>query len=209
MADLYGTPEKAQLKRRLFEIGLETLRSLGYTIERAHGGSSVRRVTKDGESKLVSIRTTQDRYIAFPRKKDGTWRTLDEVDIVVAVSVDDADAPRYAWVHLLPGDEMRDRFKRSYDARKASGLRMPPGRGIWLALYNKESTDHPRRVGAGAGLVHPRLATVPLAVNDDGLRPQAPTTVEQRGGLTIVEAKRLLAKSLGINESSIKITVEA
>jgi hypothetical protein len=208
MTDVYGTPEKVRLKRRLFEIGLETLKSMGYTVERAQGGSSVRRVTKDGESKLVSIRTTQDRYIAFPRKKDGAWRTLDEVDIVVAVSVDDREAPRYAWVHLLPGDEMRDRFRRSYEARKALGLKMPPGRGIWLSLYKKESTDNPRRVGAGAGLAHPRVATVSLAEGDNGPGPQQPI-VEPPVGLTITEAKRLLAKSLGVNESSIKITVEA
>ena len=209
MTNVYQTPDKVWLKRRLFEIGVEVLESEGYTVERAPGGASVRRISKDGESKLVSIRTTQDRSIAFPRETNGKWRTLDEVDVVVAVSVDDREAPRYAWVHFLPGDEMRDRFRRSYEARKASGLRMPPGRGIWLSLYRKESTDNPRLVGAGAGLVHPRVATVSLDNSDTGPRPTSPPPIEPPAGLTITEATRLLAKSLGVDESSIKITVEA
>lgn len=208
MTNVYGSPEKVQLKRRLLEIGIEVLKSEGYTVERAPGGSSVRRITKDGESKLVSIRTSQDRFIAFPRRKDGRWRTLDDVDLVVAASVDDKEAPKYAWVHFLDGDDMRDRFNRTYEARKAAGLKIPAGRGVWLSLYKPESTDHPRRVGAGAGLVYPRVATIPLDPDDTGPGPRQPV-VEQPVGLTITEAKRLLASSLGVDESSIKITVEA
>lgn len=40
--------------------------------------------TKGKDNKVVSIRTTQDRSIAFPRiEGDKNWRTLDEVDAVV------------------------------------------------------------------------------------------------------------------------------
>ena len=67
MTNIFGQPEKLDLKRELFAIGVKALEDAGWTVERATGSgkSSVRRIKKGGESKLVSIRTTQDRWIAF------------------------------------------------------------------------------------------------------------------------------------------------
>jgi hypothetical protein len=208
MADVYKTPEKTSLKRRLFEIGLETLRSEGYKVERipGFGKASVRRITKGADQKVVSIRTTQDRHIAFPRLPDDSgWRTLDDVDMVVAVSVDDAESPKNAWVHFLDGSDMRDRFNRTYKARLAADRTIPLGRGVWLSLYHPESKDRPDHVGAGAGLQNPKVGVVPLLNQAGG----SDTKDTEDFGLTIAEAKRRLASSLGVNESSIKITVEA
>ena len=58
-------PGDAGSKKRLFEIGLKALEENGYTIERIPGigKSSVRRIKKDGQSKVVSIKTTQKRYV--------------------------------------------------------------------------------------------------------------------------------------------------
>jgi hypothetical protein len=71
-------------------------------------------LTKGGKTKLISIRTSQSTWIAFPRdEKDEKWGTLSDVDAVVAAWVDDAETPRFAQVHLIPGDEMRDRFDRA------------------------------------------------------------------------------------------------
>src|SRR5207253_15564 len=132
------------------------------------GKSSVRRITKNGKSKVVSIRTTQDTYIAFPRTQDDkAWVTLSEVDAVVAVSVDDGDNPKFALVHMLPGDEMRDRFDRTYAARKSANHTIPLGRGVWLSLYLDEATSPPHLVGAGAGIAHPPIVRVPLEPGDE------------------------------------------
>src|SRR4051794_17542694 len=110
-------------------------------------------------------------WIAFPRnKKNDGWATLEEADLVVASSVNDRDEPRFAKVHLIPGDEMRDRFDRSYAARKAAGYSLPKGRGIWVSLYEQEASDPVNRVGAGAGLKHKpvELPLVPgSGVHDD------------------------------------------
>jgi hypothetical protein len=47
----------------------------------------------------VSIRTTQNQWIAFPRRLDNKgWGTLSDVDVVLAVSVDDVEQPK-APVH--------------------------------------------------------------------------------------------------------------
>ncbi len=201
MTDVYKTPEKLSYKRRLFAIVIETLQREGWKVERAPGNSkgSVRRITRGSESFLVSIRTSQDQYIAFPRNETDTgWGT-----------------PQVHWVEAA---EMRDRFDRSYKARREAGYQMTAGRGHWLALYLPDDHKTPTLVGAGVGLDHPPIARVPLdpggmpatAVNDPKGK-DAPGNGSPRGGetLTIPQAKRLLAKSLGVPESSIKISIEA
>jgi hypothetical protein len=186
----------------------------GYKVERVQGSgkSSVRRIVKGDESKIVSVRTTQDTWIAFPRtEKDKGWRTLDKVDQVVAVSVDDPHNPKFAKVHILDGDEMRDRFNRAYAARKRAGHTIPIGRGVWVSLYLPEANDPVSHIGAGAGLKHPPIATIPLS---DEAAP-TPTTKEVEVNkdeiepLSIGEAKRRLAITLGVKPENIKITVEA
>jgi len=94
------------MKSALFGAAIAALESDGWKVEKVAGSgkSSVRRITKGKDSKVVSIRTTQDRSIAFPRiEGDKSWRTLDEVDAVVAASVDDKESPHFANIHLLPG----------------------------------------------------------------------------------------------------------
>jgi hypothetical protein len=201
MTDIFKDPEKHRRKKLLFHLGVQTLQKQGWTVEREKGlgKSSVRRITKNGDSKLVAIRTTQDRWIAFPPNPDGKgWVTLDGVEAVVAVSL----APKTsseAWVHWLPAQEMRERFDVAYDARKKAGRVFPKRRGVWIPLYQRES-DNPKNVGfvgGGAGLDHLPMAKVPLSGGDGG------------GNLSIPDAKRRLAQSLGVAESSIKIIVEA
>ncbi len=216
MTDIFKDPEKHRRKKLLFHYGVEALQKQGWTVEREKGlgKSSVRRITKSGDSKLVSIRTTQDRWIAFPPNPDGKgWVTLDSVEAVIAVSL----APKTsseAWVHWLPAKEMRERFDVAYNARKKAGRVFPKRRGVWIPLYQRES-DNPKNVGfvgGGAGLDHLPMAKVPL----NGAGPAHPLTEpdDRRGGddgghLTLTDAKRRLARSLGVLESSIKITVEA
>jgi hypothetical protein len=133
MTNIYGSPEKVNRRNRLFEIGIETLKKTGWDVERVQGSgkSSLRRITKAGKSQMVSIRTTQDTWIAFPRNKDDSdWVTLSDVDAVVAVSVDDAHDPKFANVHIIGGDEMRERFNRAYKARRNAGHSIPVGRGV-------------------------------------------------------------------------------
>lgn len=220
MPNINLTPDKAPRRKELFRIGVEALEELGWRVERIPGigKSSVRRIVKGDESRVVAIRTTQDQWLAFPRNpaNDG-WVTLSEVDVVVAVSVDDREDPKIALVHIIEGDDMRDRFDRAYSARLAAGHSLYDGRGIWISLYDEDADEPVNRVGAGAGLANPPISRVRLQHEEknETRRPEpskapkdddkAPTTFE---GI-IAEAKSRLAHTLGISSSSIKITVEA
>ncbi len=214
MTNVFGNPKKVSMRSRLFQIGVEALEREDWTVERIPGvgKSSVRRITKGDKSRVVSIRTTQDTYIAFPRNKDDSgWVTLSDVDVVVAVSVDDGDDPKVALVHMIDGDEMRDRFDRAYAARLGAGHSIPLGRGVWLPLYIPEAADPPSQVGGGAGLNNAPLARIPLKPKDadaDAILEPAEADGDDKP-LTIVEAKRRLALSFGVDPSNVKITVEA
>jgi hypothetical protein len=214
MTDIFETPEKVERKHRLFQIGLETLQGQGWSVAREEGlgKSSVRRITKNGQSKLVSIRTSQDQWIAFPPKPNGKgWITLDDVDVVLAVSVDANEPPKEALVHWLDAAEMRQRFDRAAKARRDAGRVLAKRRGVWIPLYLREDeSESVSYVGGGAGLDYPEIARVPMSGGSS-----TPTTGARGGidndeeGLTIAEAKRGLSFSLGVPESSIRITVEA
>jgi hypothetical protein len=219
MTNVYGTPEKVSMKTQLFGIAVKALQSDGYVVERVQGSgkSSVRRITKSGKSQVVSIRTSQDTWIAFPRTEgDKKWRTLDEVDAVVPVSVDDPENPKFAKVHLINGDEVRARFNRAYKARLDAKHTIPVGRGVWVSLYRQEASDPVSHVGAGMGLKFPPIATVALSsartptpvagVDHDARSTELPAG---EAPLSIAEAKRRLALTLGVTPANIKITVEA
>jgi hypothetical protein len=210
MANIFGAPGKKSIRDRLFQIGLDTLRQQGWKVDRIPGigKSSVRRITKAGKIRTVSIRTSQDTFISFPRNeaKNG-WVTLSEVDVVLAVSVDDRHDPEFAQVHMIEADEMVNRFDRAYRARIGAKHKIPNGRGVWLSLYQPDASDPVNRIGGGAGLDHPAIARVPL-------EPKSNSEVnlgskDSDKPLSFAEAKRRLAITLGVDPSCIKITVEA
>lgn len=213
MTNVSSTAQKLSLRSFLFQAAESALAKDGWKVERIarSGKSSVRRITKGKEQKTVSIRTSQDTWIAFPRTSDDkAWATLSEVDFVVASSVDDRLNPQFALVHLLPGDEVRKRFDRAYAARKKAGYTMPIGRGIWLSLYEKEAASPVTMVGGGLGLAHPPIAKVPLSgLEIDTAEDADSEAAESAAGapLTIAEAKRRLARSLGVPEDAIEITI--
>lgn len=220
MTNIFNSPEKHERKQRLFEIGVETLEKEGWTVskEKGLGKSSVRRITKNGANKLVSIKTTQDQWLSFapePKGNGWSWSTLDDVDVVLAVSVDANVPPREALVHWLPADETRERFDRAMKARKESHRVQPDRRGVWIPLYEREDeSENVSYVGGGAGLDHPPIARVPMNGRGSTPPPARPDDLtdddqDHKIPLTIPEAKRRLSFSLGVPESSIKILVEA
>jgi hypothetical protein len=224
MTNVSATTEKLATRKGLFAFAEQTLEGEGWKVSRSPraGKASMRLITRGSEACKVSIRTSQDAWIAFPPRSGGKgWVTLDEVDYVIAVSVNDKHNPTEARVHMIPGDDARDRFDRAYAARKAAHHTLPPGRGIWLSLYDKETDEPVSYVGAGMGLAYKPIATVDLTKNPlsstahdsvddgeiDGNDVEAPPTMAATP-LTIPEAKRRLAESLGVPETAIKITIE-
>ncbi|SAL68926.1 hypothetical protein [Caballeronia humi] len=212
------------LRDRLQKIGAVALEQEGWKISRVprgqkgSGKGSVRRITRGEEVKLVSIRTTKDRHIAFPRADDG-WATLGEVDYVCAVSVDKHGAPQEGWAHIIDAKEMLARFDRAYEARIKAGNSIPLGQAMWVSLYHKEGTNPVYLVGAGVGRPENFPPKLKAKLWNAGEMPEVEQ--EQKSvaedvqelldetPLTIAEAKRRLAMTFGVEESCIKISIEA
>ena len=213
MTNVSQSSAKVDTRHQLKRAAEDALRQEGWEVERMSGSgkSSLRRITRGTESKVVSIRTTQDTWIAFPRiDEQDNFGTLPKVDAVVASSVDDRQSPRFALVHLLDGDEMRDRFRHAVKARKAAGYKLPLGRGIWISLYDEEQDNPPTKVGAGAGRANPPIARVPLEGTAGTTPTESPTRQPNPSGeaLPIPEAKKRLAAAFGVDPSNVKITIE-
>ena len=220
MTDVLKTPEKKAIRRALIASALEVLKRDGWNVgrEASKVKGRVRRISKNGQTHLAAIRTSQDGWIAFPRnRRDTKWVTLNDVDVVVAAAIDPAQ-PKVAQVHMFDAKELRARFDRAYDARKKAGHSIPLGRGIWISLYHEESDDPVNRIGAGIGLANPPIARVPLPESDASGASRAPVppysaeavaAQNEFEPLTIAQAKVRLARTLGVDPTNIKITVEA
>ncbi len=215
MTNVSREPRKVLSRRKLFKLGERALEQAGWRVERIQGigKSSVRRIVKNNKQYTVSIRTTQDTWIAFPRNDDDSgWVTLDDVDYVVAVTVDDKDDPKEGLAYMVDGDEMRERFDRSYRARLEAGHSIPVGRGVWVSMFVPEHPNAPSSVGGGIALGKEPLLVMKLdaahgdeAPTDSALVPAPPIETP----LTIADAKRRLAESLGVDPEKVKIVIEA
>jgi hypothetical protein len=208
MTNIFQTSEKVTLRDALRNAGEQALIDKGWTLERVAGtGKSSVRLARKGDKKLlISLKTTQDTWLAFSRTQDDkAWSTLADVDAVVVASVYPPESPDRIKVHMFDAALLRERFDRAYAARKAAGHVIPVGRGVWIALYQKESRDPVSLVGAGAGLEgdDPILE---ILIPQNVATAASNEPVDER--LTIPEAKRRLALTFGVDPSSIKISVE-
>ncbi len=218
MTDVGGS-EKTRTRRLLVDACIQVLERDGWRVTKVsgYGNARIRRIARGGEDKLAAIRTTQDQCLAFPRTRDDTqWATLSDVDVVVVASLDPGD-PQCARIHMIDAEELRGRFDRAYHARRNASHSIPPGRGVWIALYEHEARNPVTLVGAGAGIANAPIARVrltevaaPAAKSPATIAARAvATSTQDARALTIAEAKAGLARSFGVDPSNIKITVEA
>jgi hypothetical protein len=148
----------------LVGAALEGARQQGYTLQKqpGRGLSNTYSMTKGNEKKVASVRTTRDRWIAFPPMNGGLkWKTLDEVSWVLVAAVDNKDNPQNVDVYLFPADEVRDRFNASYAARQAAEHTLPDNYGMWVMLDQGDDA-YPSQVGHSLAVDYPTIARFTL-----------------------------------------------
>jgi len=157
---LDNTNEWAKKWRVLVKAAKRTLSEQGYALEKVpgRGKSNIWRITKDGKTQIASIRTTQDRWIAFPPLNGGTqWKTLDDADLVVVATVDDCASPKAIETYIFPADEIQKRFHDAYHARIEAGQVVTDNFGMWVAL-DKDKRNIPASIGSGVIDKYPPVA---------------------------------------------------
>lgn len=136
----------------------------GYTLSRVPGRglSNVWTLQKDGKAQVASIRTTRDRWIAFPPLEGGKkWKTLDDVELVIVAATDSKKNPKTVEVYIFPASDVRKRFDASYAARIKEGFVMRDDFGMWVNL----DPDHRGTVwSVGSGIIkdYKRVALYPM-----------------------------------------------
>ena len=124
----FDSAQRSKKWHLLVEAAKRALEEQGYSMERVPGRglSNIWKVSKGGKTQVASIRTTQDRWFAFPPLNDGTkWKTLDDADIVVVAAVDDRDDPT-----AVETFQIFDRPRRSRKTR-LGGTRLLNGASPW------------------------------------------------------------------------------
>lgn len=137
------------------------LEDRGYQMERrpGRGRSNVWQLERAGKKSLASIRTTKDRWIAFPPLAKGQrWKTLDDVDVVVVAAVNDVDDPSAIEVYEFDSKEVRKRFDDAYSARTKAGLAVKDNYGMWVGL-DVDTRGGPKSVGSGLSAEYSPIAT--------------------------------------------------
>ena len=193
--------------RALTEAGFAPKRVPG------RGRSNVWEVQEDGRHKRVSIRTTKDRWIAFPPLEKGTkWKTLDDVAIVIVAAVDDSEDPRNVEIYRFDAEEVRRRFDASYAARIDAQQTVRDGFGMWLNL-DVDDRGRAASVGAGLAAAYPPIATFPLeALVEPTVVPEDSETVgtaTMRPPQTIADvidgARKHIATLAGVRMEAVKL----
>lgn len=146
--------------RLMVRGALKGAEQAGYTLKRqpGRGLSNTYEMTKGGKTKVASVRTTQDRWIAFPPLDQGKrWKTLDHVELVLVSAVDNRENPQSVDVYLFPADEVRTRFDASYAARIAEGHTVRDDYGMWV-LLDKGDDQVISQVGHSLAVDYPAIA---------------------------------------------------
>jgi hypothetical protein len=144
----------------LVDAAKRAVEEQGYSLKRVPGRglSNIWKLERDGKTQSASIRTTRDRWIAFPPLDGGSrWKTLDDVDLVAVAAVDSKDKPKNIEVYLLPAAEVRERFAAAYEARRKAKQVIRDDFGMWVGL-DKDTRDLPASVGSGIIEQHPPIA---------------------------------------------------
>src|SRR6478609_9458123 len=113
MANRFDEMSDAARWHVLVDAAKNAAQAQGYNLSRVPGRglSNIWTVEEGGKSQLASIRTTRDRWIAFPPLNGGkNWKTLDDVDLVIVAAVDAKDNPQKVEVYIFPAEDVRKRF---------------------------------------------------------------------------------------------------
>ena len=198
----------------LVEATKTALESAGYDMERipGRGRSNMWEVTLDRETKRLAIRTSKDRWIAFPPLKSGSkWKTLDDVELVAVSTIDDWKDEPEIEVYLLEASVVRSHFDAAYTARIDDGQTVTDNFGMWVGL-DADDRGIPASVGSGITENLTPIATYSFRdlVDPDANSNQAESNAKGMDGLTTIaevldRARDIIATMSGVPVDAVKL----
>jgi hypothetical protein len=219
MAHLFDGHDETTKWRLMVGAAKTAISQAGYSMTKipGRGLSNVWNLQKDGKTRPACIRTTRDRWVAFPPLEKATkWRTLDDVELVVVATVDSKDDPQKIQVYLFPADDVRKRFDASRASRIAAGQPPRDNFGMWVAL-DFDQRGVPASVGSGiiekykpiavyslqALLESSPSATLGVTAEDERDEVQPRTVAE-----VMADARERVAHLLGVRPDAVKLDLK-
>lgn len=151
--------------RLMVEAAKQGTEAQGYTLARrpGRGLSNIWNITRDGKTQTACIRTTRDRWFAFPPLNGGTkWKTLDDVDVVILSAVNSKDEPERIQVYIFPAGDVRERFDAAYKARAKDNHISRDNFGMWISL-DPDTRGIASSVGGGLSKKYPQVVEFDIA----------------------------------------------
>ncbi len=142
---------------------IRAMEEAGYALSRVpgRGRSNVHRITRDGTTQVATIRTSRDRWIAYPPLEGGKrWKTLDDSDVVFISAVDDRHNPRNIQVYQMPKDPVRKAFDDAYADKMKTKKVVTNNFGMWISLDKIDGREDAAAAGLLKGIKP--LATYPV-----------------------------------------------
>ena len=225
MAKKFNSLRDGDRWQMMVNAATRAVEELGYRLERVPGRglSNVWHLHRDGQVTVASIRTTRDRWIAFPPlEQGGRWKTLDTADLVVVSAVDSKENPKAIEVYAFPAAEVRERFNAAYRARTNAGLTVRDNFGMWVGL-DVDKRDVPASVGSGLADLHKPIARYEIDALLTKAAPPSRTHLERHAETknndsgepsrtTIAEimasARENIAKLAGVKLESVKLDLK-
>ncbi|MFZ5780410.1 MAG: hypothetical protein ACOY4R_09460 [Pseudomonadota bacterium] len=164
MTNQFKTMNDSQAWAILVGAAKRAAEEQGFALTRVpgRGRSNVWEIERKGKSRKTSIRTTRNRWFAFPPLKSGTrWKTLSDVEDVIVASVNDKDDPTNVEVYFFDGDAVRAAFDVAYAARVKAGLTVKDNFGMWINL-DQDDRRLPTSAGSGLAAKHKPVAVYPI-----------------------------------------------
>lgn len=209
--------------RLLVDAAKQAAEAEGYTLARipGRGLSNVWNMEKSGKTQSAAIRTTRDRWIAFPPLDDGKkWKTLDDVDLVLVAAVDSRENPQKIEVYIFPAKEVRQHFDAAYAARVKASHVIRNNYGMWVGL-DPDNRAIASSVGSGIVAKHKPIASYSIEdlmsavspapkdkeeMEAEALRPETlqPATIAE----VMAWARERVAELAGVRVEAVKLDLK-
>lgn len=217
MGNSFNSLSRGESRRVLITSALDALKDEGFDLKKkrgmGRGPSQVYIAKRDGKEQLLSIRTTRNRWFAFP-PFDGGWKTLDDVDLVAVSAVDNPENPEKAEVYLFSAKSVRDKLDAEHAVRKANGYVITENVGLWIYLDPIEDEDQ-GSMGSGLASDETRIAEIPFDEGDvfsftiDAQAPEdqlgEPTKKQGKIPDILLSARKSIAHLAGVDIESVKL----
>lgn len=221
MANLLDGHSETVKWRLLVDAAKAAVTAQGFSLSRVPGRglSNIWNITKDGKTRVASIRTTRDRWIAFPPLHGGAkWKTLDDVQTVIVAAVDSKDDPENVEVYIFPADEVRKRFNAAYAARNKEGLTIKDNFGMWVSL---DRDDRGLAASVGSGILdhYKRVAAYSISdllsenPHEDAVAEELEQYPPEAGGSTTIAevmmwTRERVAQLAGVQADAVKLDLK-